>query len=66
VLTSFIGCAAGTIHETGHAMYNQGRNLKWDGLPVYQAMDTTIHESQVGRTRLHSPTTHLPAGCGGG
>lgn len=24
----------GAIHETGHALYEQGRNLKYDGLPV--------------------------------
>ncbi len=34
------GCAAaaqgltGAIHETGHALYEQGRNLEYDGLPV--------------------------------
>lgn len=29
-------CAAGAIHETGHALYEQGRNLQYDGLPVNQ------------------------------
>jgi hypothetical protein len=24
----------GAIHETGHALYEQGRNLAYDGLPV--------------------------------
>ncbi len=24
----------GAIHETGHALYEQGRNLEYDGLPV--------------------------------
>ena len=24
----------GAIHETGHALYEQGRNLQFDGLPV--------------------------------
>lgn len=24
----------GTVHETGHALYEQGRNLEYDGLPV--------------------------------
>ena len=24
----------GAIHETGHALYEQSRNLKYDGLPV--------------------------------
>lgn len=38
----------GTIHETGHALYEQGRNLaeEWDGLPVNEAMSMGIHESQ--------------------
>ena len=26
----------GAIHETGHALYEQNRNLKYDGLPVNQ------------------------------
>ena len=29
-------CTAGAIHETGHALYEQGRNLQYDGLPVNQ------------------------------
>eukprot|EP00877_Chromochloris_zofingiensis_P002211 jgi/Chrzof1/11991/Cz06g17100.t1 len=36
----------GAIHETGHALYEQGRNLEWDGLPVNVAMSMGIHESQ--------------------
>lgn len=27
----------GAIHETGHALYEQGRNLEYDGLPVNEA-----------------------------
>lgn len=27
----------GAIHETGHALYEQGRNLDYDGLPVNEA-----------------------------
>lgn len=27
----------GAVHETGHALYEQGRNLQYDGLPVNQA-----------------------------
>ncbi len=27
----------GAVHETGHALYEQGRNLAYDGLPVNQA-----------------------------
>lgn len=26
----------GAIHETGHALYEQSRNLEYDGLPVNQ------------------------------
>lgn len=37
---------AGTIHETGHALYEQGRNLSYDGLPVNEALSMGIHESQ--------------------
>jgi hypothetical protein len=27
---------SGAIHETGHSLYEQGRNLEYDGLPVNQ------------------------------
>lgn len=36
----------GAIHETGHALYGQGRNLEYDGLPVNSAAGMAIHESQ--------------------
>ncbi|KAJ1428083.1 putative carboxypeptidase [Ochromonadaceae sp. CCMP2298] len=38
----------GAIHETGHAMYEQGRNLdpEWKNLPVSLAMSMGVHESQ--------------------
>ena len=38
----------GAIHETGHALYEQGRNLddEWRDLPVSSAMSMGIHESQ--------------------
>lgn len=36
----------GAIHETGHALYEQGRNLDYDGLPVNSAAGMAIHESQ--------------------
>ncbi|KAG2487712.1 hypothetical protein HYH03_013711 [Edaphochlamys debaryana] len=36
----------GAIHETGHALYEQGRNLKYDGLPVNAALSMGVHESQ--------------------
>ncbi len=36
----------GAVHETGHALYEQGRNLEYDGLPVNSAAGMAIHESQ--------------------
>ena len=38
----------GAIHETGHALYEQGRNLdeEWKDLPVNVALSMGIHESQ--------------------
>ena len=36
----------GAIHETGHALYEQGRNADHDGLPVSAAHSMGIHESQ--------------------
>lgn len=38
----------GAIHETGHSMYEQGRNLspEWKDLPVSLAMSMGVHESQ--------------------
>mmetsp|Transcript_28741 Transcript_28741/g.39724 ORF Transcript_28741/g.39724 Transcript_28741/m.39724 type:complete len:556 (-) Transcript_28741:269-1936(-) len=36
----------GAIHETGHALYEQGRNLEYDGLPVNAHLSMGIHESQ--------------------
>ncbi|DBA84432.1 TPA: hypothetical protein ACH3X1_006065 [Trebouxia sp. C0004] len=36
----------GAIHETGHSLYEQGRNLGQDGLPVNEALSLGVHESQ--------------------
>ncbi|KAI1320203.1 hypothetical protein EDD11_001808 [Mortierella claussenii] len=36
----------GTIHETGHSLYEQGRNKEYDSLPVSQALSLGVHESQ--------------------
>ena len=36
----------GTIHETGHALYEQGRNVDHADLPVSEAMSMGLHESQ--------------------
>ena len=38
----------GAVHETGHALYEQGRNLadEWKDLPVNVALSMGVHESQ--------------------
>eukprot|EP01125_Pyxidicula_operculata_P021186 TRINITY_DN8069_c0_g1_i1.p1 TRINITY_DN8069_c0_g1~~TRINITY_DN8069_c0_g1_i1.p1 ORF type:complete len:543 (+),score=141.51 TRINITY_DN8069_c0_g1_i1:91-1629(+) len=36
----------GTIHETGHALYEQGRNKDYADLPVSEALSMGVHESQ--------------------
>mmetsp|Transcript_39148 Transcript_39148/g.124614 ORF Transcript_39148/g.124614 Transcript_39148/m.124614 type:complete len:506 (-) Transcript_39148:129-1646(-) len=36
----------GAIHETGHALYEQGRNPEYEGLPVGEALSMGVHESQ--------------------
>lgn len=36
----------GTIHETGHSLYEQGRNKEYANLPVSKALSMGIHESQ--------------------
>jgi carboxypeptidase Taq len=42
----FLVALMGTIHETGHARYEQGRPREWLGQPVSQARSMGIHESQ--------------------
>jgi Zn-dependent M32 family carboxypeptidase len=37
---------AGTVHEVGHALYEQGRNAEYDNLPVSRALSMGVHESQ--------------------
>jgi carboxypeptidase Taq len=36
----------GTIHETGHGRYEQGRPRDWLGQPISEARSMAIHESQ--------------------
>lgn len=38
--------SAGGIHETGHALYMQGLNPEYRGLPVGSAAGVGFHESQ--------------------
>jgi carboxypeptidase Taq len=54
----FSGALFGTIHEGGHALYEQGLDPAYIGLPVCEAISLGIHESQsrlwenqVGRSR---------------
>lgn len=46
---------AGTVHEVGHAMYEQGRpGGDMEDLPVSRALSMGVHESQVGVTVVQS------------
>ncbi len=42
----FLESLTGTIHETGHALYEMGLPPKWRRQPVGQASGVMIHESQ--------------------
>ncbi len=44
--TDFLDALLATAHETGHAAYESGLPIKWDGLPVGRARNMCIHESQ--------------------
>jgi carboxypeptidase Taq len=51
-------CLFSTIHESGHAMYEQGIRMDLDGTPLAQGTSAGVHESQsrtwenlVGRSR---------------
>jgi len=44
--TNILEGITGTIHETGHSLYEQGRNIKYANLPVSEALSMGIHESQ--------------------
>ena len=48
-----------TIHESGHAMYEQGIDMKYEGTPLADGTSAGVHESQsrlweniVGRSRV--------------
>ena len=43
---NFIDALKSTAHETGHAAYENGLPIRWDGLPLGQARNLSIHESQ--------------------
>jgi carboxypeptidase Taq len=42
----FISGLMGVLHETGHALYEQGRPKAWRRQPVGSARGMTLHESQ--------------------
>jgi carboxypeptidase Taq len=42
----FISGLMGVLHETGHALYEQGRPAEWRRQPVGSARGMTLHESQ--------------------
>ncbi len=44
--TEFAEALQATAHETGHASYESGLPQAWEGLPVGQARNLCIHESQ--------------------
>jgi carboxypeptidase Taq len=43
---SFIESLMAVLHETGHAMYEQGLPEHWRGQPVGEALGMAMHESQ--------------------
>ncbi len=52
------GCLFSTIHESGHAMYEQGIRMELEGTPLAHGVSAGLHESQsrtwenlVGRSR---------------
>lgn len=44
--TDFTMALFGVIHETGHALYEQGLPLAWADQPVGKARSMSVHESQ--------------------
>ena len=42
----FMRALMGVLHETGHALYEQGRPSAWRAQPAGQARGMTLHESQ--------------------
>jgi carboxypeptidase Taq len=43
---NFMSALMGVLHETGHALYEQGRPEKWRRQPVGLARGMSMHESQ--------------------
>ena len=55
----------GAIHETGHALYEQARNMKYDGLPVnevrLEALAAAQNSRHCYRRRFKPDTMVMPA-----
>jgi carboxypeptidase Taq len=43
---AFVGALMGVLHESGHALYEQGRPRAWRRQPVGAARGMSLHESQ--------------------
>jgi carboxypeptidase Taq len=44
--SEFVSALMGVLHETGHALYEQGLPAAWRDQPVGQARGMSVHESQ--------------------
>ncbi|ACL58549.1 carboxypeptidase M32 [Methylobacterium nodulans] len=44
--TDLMRALMGVLHETGHALYEQGRPAAWRGQPAGEARGMSLHESQ--------------------
>jgi carboxypeptidase Taq len=44
--SEFVSALMGVLHETGHALYEQGLPASWRDQPVGQARGMSVHESQ--------------------
>ena len=56
--SSFLSAVYSTVHETGHALYEQGTPQEHRYKPVGASMGMTVHESQSGimeRNAAHTP-----------
>lgn len=52
-LDNFLGSFMGVVHESGHALYEQGLPRKWANQPVGQVRGMAIHESQSLLFEMH-------------
>lgn len=57
-VADFTRSLMGVLHETGHALYEQGRPAAWASQPVGQARGMTLHESQSLLIEMQACRTH--------